>query len=47
MSHTVKIMRMYRNLPPSVSWDTGSVPVEIARIRDHWFIANVPVVTLI
>ena len=36
----------YRNSPPSVSWDTSSVPMVIARIRDHWFIANVPVGTL-
>ena len=36
----------YRNPPPSVSWDTSSAPVMIARIRDHWFIANVPVATL-
>ena len=36
----------YRKPEPSVSWDTSSVPVVIARIRNHWFIANVPVGTL-
>jgi hypothetical protein len=30
---------------PIVSWDTSSVPVVIARKRNHWFIANVPVGT--
>ena len=36
----------YRNPPPSVSWDTSSVPIVIFRKRYHWFIANVPVGTL-